>query len=711
MEANHRKVNEIFNVSNKTTVYKIPPYQREYVWDKKNWDFFINDIQDSETVNGESHFLGSIITINDKNSDYIDVVDGQQRLTTISIALIAIRVASKEIKVNEEFEEEFEELRTFTKNQVSIKDKNISKLIPSLQKNDKEQYNAILFQNKILKKNQKYYEIDKNSKIVIAFEYFVKEFKSFSDRKLYEFYEKLNTTVLIEISVSDYNSANRLFETLNNRGQELTPMDLIKNIIFSKLDSKSIESSIDTWNKLVTYVNDAKKQERFLRHFYNAFSYKKEINVLKKKKITNTYIIDAFGEILKKNRSEDIFNDIFEKSKIYGTFDGIFEIRDLKLQNITHLEYSILKDELFELKKIGTAPAYIYLLFLFDNNINQGEIRGAEIIKIVRIIKKYFIRRSLTGIPATNTLDDLFINLIEETIEYLKRKDFTYKLTEIIIGVLQNTKRYATEEQVKKELKGKIYKEHRDLVKFLLIMYENANIAEKEKTKDLWENVVNDKGSLVEYWTIEHILPQKINSKTNWLEMLSSDKKEAKQLHEKYLHTLGNLTLTAYNSKLSNRNFEDKKTLKDNNGNIVGYLSNRNLKLNDNVKNEDKWSYQKIENRTDKMVNILMELLKIEESNYKKENDIKVNKIKPKLSTTKDLFEKKLIEKGDKLYIKKNPTLIAEVIDGKYVLYNGKKMTFNRWGQDVTGWKSIQIYVHAFLEKNNKSLDDLRKKI
>jgi len=711
MEANHRKVNEIFNVSNKTTVYKIPPYQREYVWDKKNWDFFINDIQDSETVNGESHFLGSIITINDKNSDYIDVVDGQQRLTTISIALIAIRVASKEIKVNEEFEEEFEELRTFTKNQVSIKDKNISKLIPSLQKNDKEQYNAILFQNKILKKNQKYYEIDKNSKIVIAFEYFVKEFKSFSDRKLYEFYEKLNTTVLIEISVSDYNSANRLFETLNNRGQELTPMDLIKNIIFSKLDSKSIESSIDTWNKLVTYVNDAKKQERFLRHFYNAFSYKKEINVLKKKKITNTNIIDAFGKILTENKSEEIFNDIFEKSKIYGVFDGIFEITKLKLQNTTSLELERLKNKLFELKKIGTAPAYIYLLFLFDNNINTGKITVVEIIEIVQIIKKYSIRRSLTGIPSTNTLDDLFINLIEETREYLDNKNPTYKLDEIVIGVLQNTKKYATEKQVKSELEDKIYKESRELVKFLLIMYENANVAEKEQTKDLWKNVVNDKGNLVEYWTIEHILPQKINSKTNWLEMLSNDKKEANQLHEKYLHTLGNLTLTAYNSKLSNKSFKDKKTLKDDSGDIVGYLSNRNLKLNDDIKNEDIWSAKEIENRTDKMVAILMELLKIKESTYKKKDDTKVMKNKSKFLSTHDLFEKKLITKGDKLYIKNNPNLIAEVIDGKYVLYNGKKITFNKWGQEVRGWNSIRIYVEAFLEKNNRSLDDLRKEI
>ncbi len=79
-------------------------------------------------------------------------------------------------------------------------------------------------------------------------------------------------------------------------------MDLIKNIIFSKLDDKSIESSIDIWNKLVTYVNDAKKQERFLRHFYNAFSYKKEINILKKKKITNINIIDAFEKILTENK-------------------------------------------------------------------------------------------------------------------------------------------------------------------------------------------------------------------------------------------------------------------------------------------------------------------------------------------------------------------------------------------------------------------------
>jgi uncharacterized protein with ParB-like and HNH nuclease domain len=613
MEANHRTINEIFNVANKTTVYKIPPYQREYVWDKKNWDFFINDIQGSEIVNGESHFLGSIITI--KNSDFIDVIDGQQRLTTISIVLIALRVAS-EGRVNEELKYVFEELRTFTTNQVCIKEKNISKLIPSLQKNDKEQYNAILFENKILSTNQKYYKIDKNSKIVLAFEYFIEKFKLFSDEELCSFYAKLNTTILIEISVSDYNSANRLFETLNNRGQELTAMDLIKNIIFSKLDVQYIESSIDIWNKLVFYVNDAKKQERFLRHFYNAFSYKKAINVLNKKKLTNSSIIDAFEKILKKNKSKDILNDIFEKSKIYGAFDGVFDIKDLKLKNAKPSELEEVKDNLFELKKIGTAPVYSYLLFLFDNNINNGKITVSEIIEAIKIIKKYFIRRSLTGIPSTNTLDDLFINLITKTLEYLADNDSAYELEEIIRYVLQNAKKYATDEQVKKELEGKIYKEHRDLVKILLIMYENNKVAEKEKTKDLWTNITNDKDKLVEYWTIEHILPQKIKETTDWLKMLSKDNTEAKQLHETYLDTFGNLTLTAYNSKLSNRSFKDKKNLTDSDGNIVGYLSGRNLKLNDDIKDKSQWTSHEIETRTKKIVETLMVLLEIEKSTY-----------------------------------------------------------------------------------------------
>lgn len=707
MDANNRKVNELFNATDKNKTYRIPPYQREYVWKIKDWDFFINDIDSSEIDNGESHFLGSIITINDKENKCIDIIDGQQRMTTISLVLTAINHVAINREDSTDLKKKFRNMITYSSDSVAI-DETIPRLIPSLQKNDKENYLALLVKNNLITDCS--HEIDENSNIIKAFNYFVEILEEFSNEKLLTFYDKLNATVLIEISVSDYNSANRLFETLNNRGQELTPMDLIKNIIFSKVKENTIESSMEKWNKLIKYLDKATIQERFLRQFYNAFSFKKEINVLNKKKISASNIIDTFQKILEKNDAKDIFNDIFEKSKIYGIFEGTFPLNKLEFVDFNNHNIKLLEYNLFELKKIGTAPAYVYLLFLINENIESGNISASDIIEIITIIKKYFIRRTLTGVPGTNALDDIFINLIEETISYLNGDIPEYSLPDIVIGVLQNNNKYATDELVIQELNGDIYEEHKDILKMLLVMYENSQVGEKEHTKDLWENVNNNRGKIIEYYTIEHILPQTIDKEKTWIKMLSDNEEKSKELHEQHINKLGNLTLTAYNSNLGNKSFEVKKNKKDEDGKYIGYLSERNLKLNDDIKNEPKWQVGNINNRTTKIATILLDLLKIEASPYKKDKEKKINK-RATLPRMSELFKHNLLKKGDNIYIKNHPNSNAEIIDDKYVLYKNEKMSFNKWGQGITGWKTIQIYVHAYLEKTNLSLHELRGEI
>lgn len=302
---------------------------------------------------------------------------------------------------------------------------------------------------------------------------------------------------------------------------------------------------------------------------------------------------------------------------------------------------------------------------------------------------------------------------MEKTEEYLIDLELQkeYKLKDIIIGTLQqNVKKYASNNSILEELKGDIYIEHKDLVKVLLIMYENYKVALKEKKRDLWDNVMNKNGNPVEAWTIEHILPQKIKNGTNWLEMLSSDEGIANTLYSEYLNKFGNLTLTAYNSNLSNRDFITKKTHKDKDGNLIGYQSPRNLKLNEDIKNQLTWSETEIKERSEKIIKVLYKLLEIEVSSYIKNNQ-KITKKKKKKASTQDMYRKGLIKKGDKISIKNRPNSTAEVIDDKHVNYNGRKLSFNQWGQTATGWKSIQIYAHAYLEENNKMFEELREEI
>ncbi len=164
------------------------------MWDKKNWEFFINDIQDSETVNGESHFLGSIITINDKDSDYIDVVDGQQRLTTISLALIALsKITSEMENIPNEIKNKFYRMCTYISDFVVIEEE-IPRLHPSHQKNDYQNYIALLQEVGLLQNKSQDKKLEQESNINKSYEYFYKRFQSFKLNELMNFYEKLNIT-------------------------------------------------------------------------------------------------------------------------------------------------------------------------------------------------------------------------------------------------------------------------------------------------------------------------------------------------------------------------------------------------------------------------------------------------------------------------------------------------------------------------------------
>ena len=253
------------NNSNQEILYKIPPYQREYAWGKLQWENLFNDLDE----NDEGYFLGSIICItNDDN--VLDVVDGQQRLTTVSILLNVIlnyintynREHPEERILDLAENEEYANSWVTLKKLLYVKNKK-QKLTLSIQNNNNEDYLYVLSRNKLLELQNKPANFG-NRRVSKAYEYFAQRFFDkdendeiiFDIKKVYKYLQKVLSASLVKIEVKDSSSAFILFESINNRGIPLTPIDLIKNSIIGEMEKNGYKKPEDTNEEWQTIIEN-----------------------------------------------------------------------------------------------------------------------------------------------------------------------------------------------------------------------------------------------------------------------------------------------------------------------------------------------------------------------------------------------------------------------------------------------------------------------
>lgn len=278
---------------------------------------------------------------------------------------------------------------------------------------------------------------------------------------------------------------------------------------------------------------------------------------------------------------------------------------------------------MIDLLHIGGAPAYTFLLYLFsEHKDNQELLKNA-----INFLIKYFVRRNLTDIPATRDLDTIFIGLVDFC--EMNKKQLSIR---IIMEYLMNQDRFSNLNLFEEKLTGNIYEENADVVRFILCKIEETHQT-KEIFSDLW--MKDEKNKFV--WTIEHVFPEGDNIPKKWIEMIASgNRDEAEIIKEKWVHKLGNLTLTGYNQNLSNLSFEEKKERKDHNGKDIGYRNG--LYLNRDIVDEINWTENHIRNRTRKLVDEAINLFKtdnegknITSSIEKKDDEINTKKKSKKI--------------------------------------------------------------------------------
>ncbi len=273
----HKKIGELFTPESQTK-YHVPKYQREYIWTTENWELLFNDI--AEEVDND-HYLGTIITINssaDSENPDLEIIDGQQRLTTISLLFCAIYKRLKELNSEED---SFIANRVNLKNRILVYNSKTPRLVLSSQNNNDSDYKALLNEISL-------YEMAKkpanhgNRRIVKANRYFQDRISDFNIDQLQDFQNRLYNSTLVKIEVASHSDAFTLFESLNNRGVPLSAIDIIKNKALSELEKiqkNSIDIAFDSWQLIIENLPDYDDQERYLRHFYNAFRYKENVKV------------------------------------------------------------------------------------------------------------------------------------------------------------------------------------------------------------------------------------------------------------------------------------------------------------------------------------------------------------------------------------------------------------------------------------------------
>ena len=547
--------------------YHVPKYQREYTWGKADWERLILDIEE----NDPGYFMGSIICVKDASNlspgeeQIYEVIDGQQRLTTLSLLIMAVFEKLKAQEETIEFSEpedkdDFQHTLTSLRNKLVKRKTNYNngerggfqfgkamyflRVQPSSQNHNLDDYLFLLSSIGLTRKQEKprYCGVRSMQK---ALRFFQQNTSEDCD-ELLALVHKINQLMFVMISVDTHADAFTLFETLNNRGVPLSAVDIVKNKMLAEMDrnhSVNIDESYERWQELISSIPSASDQERFLRQFYNAFRWKPEIRVEGIPRAVKSKIISIYENLIMRD-TPYLFTELCSGAEIYGRLIAPQE----------NGYPGNLRSALVDLEHVNASPAYLILLYLFSlpDGVLQGE---GSLVKAVDLLVKYYVRRNVTDFPATRRLDQLHMELVEKCQREVEK---TGHLTfDFFSSVLLASNQISPLDEFTSALNGGIYAQNRSITRFLLIKLDEI-YKTREYVTDLWAK--NERGVYV--WTVEHILPQTEKISPEWIQMIGNgDEDVAKAIHERHVHCLGNLTLSGYNSKLATSPFAEKQAL------------------------------------------------------------------------------------------------------------------------------------------------------
>ena len=537
--------------------YAIPVYQRNYEWSSEQCIKLFEDIVNAYKKD-KTHFCGSVVRapLSEHGGihQYI-VIDGQQRLTTIYLLLKAMMDCSYKESEKELIQEALYNVDKFDKYKIDTASK--LKLKPI--KSDNNQL--------LLLMDNKKDEIDQSTGIWKNYDLFCQLVKSELENGLSikEIYKGIEKLIIAKISLQPEDNPQEIFERINSTGVPLSLSDKIRNfVLMTDKDQERLYE--EYWLKTENLVSKDQMNSFFLDYL--------NMQVEGFLKEDNAY--DSFKTMFTDRRliNEDVLKEILHYDDFYHTF----MYGDSK--------YSRKTNELLKgLRKLNQTTVYLFLFRVFDDyNCETPKLSQNELEKVLQFLLNYSIRRLVCEI-GSNSLRGLYKTLYSRVFSCESNKNNYYD--SIVSFFMQLTSRDAlpTDNEFKTALKTNNLYRKNALCKYLLTAIENRG---KEKVS----------GNL----TIEHILPQNKNLSPVWKEMLGDNWAD---IQEKYIHTLGNLTLTGYNSELGDKPFAKKKEMLSN-------VDSKTVRLYSFVKKCDVWNEETINQRAEILAKDILDLFSIE---------------------------------------------------------------------------------------------------
>lgn len=576
MKANETKVDK-FLATNETT-FAIPVYQRNYDWNLvqcKQLLFDIIETGKNEKVN--AHFIGSIVYVHDdvytaSGLTELTIIDGQQRLTTITLIFIALYRLAQQLEnptlvsrihktyLINEFAPEAEKLK------LKPTDNNKEALRHILNSSEGEEFNGY-------------------SRIIENFNFF----KSHINKENFDTVLRgLNKLIFVDIALDrQKDNPQRIFESLNSTGLELSQADLIRNYILMGLSRTNQEKIYKSyWEVIEKNAKDEILNKSRVSDFIRDYL------TLINKEIPNK------GEVYVKFKSQYPTTTIDELENVLADLKSLVKYYNKLINPKNEIDKDI-RTQLEYINRLEINVAFPFLMKVYEDYSNSI-IDKPTFISVLNLVQSYTWRRFILGLP-TNALNKIFMGLYYH--KDFKKEDYLSSIQKILLK-LSRVQRFPRNAEVINALKEKdVYNIKPKNRIYLLDRLENFNNS---------EHVVIEGNSDI---TIEHIFPQ--NPDPKWKIELGQE--EYNFIKENYLNTIGNLTLSGNNGKLGNKPFIEKRDMNID-GKEQGYKFSR-LWLNRDLKEKEKWNKEEIEKRANKISERFMKIWEMPEIEIEQESD------------------------------------------------------------------------------------------
>ena len=575
-------------------VFEIPEFQRPYTWKTVNAQEYLKDLEECVST-GKGHYFGTVVQVEDEDGDdAYSIIDGQQRVTTSLLLIVSIyHLVKKDPALLGEGETTTEDILD-------------NYLINKNRKNNRIKLRTVTTDNEILQhifdSNGDASELsdkDKLSNLYTVYSVFREYFSKKEDLSKYINGLRHFKIVSITLEQGDDNP-QRVFESINSTGEPLSDGDKIRNFSLM-LNSKDSRTHVyqEYWKPLERTLTDVNRDNitDFFRYYLIS---KRQANV----KLPEVYSAfkDEFENAVGKEQSrealDEFYGDIKRSLRFYKLL-RLIDTNQINKNNEEWSQYTGIAETIFKMRYIRVdlyIPFAISVLAYHDD----GDLTDEQLIDVFKLIESYFSRRIIVNFYTTS-VDRLMSSLHKQTLNYIKRDpsaDYVDVLKYIILNETGQT-RIPNDIEYEKAIRTyPFYEQHGGNIRsYVLSALDSSNKEAKSTLRLIAEDNID--------LTVEHVMPQTL-SRDEWREMLGSD---YERIHNEYLHTLANLTLTGYNSDYSNRPYQEKMVLETKNkktGEIkqVGFRFSP-LPMNKWIAAHDVWDEDVLMERREMWVNKL----------------------------------------------------------------------------------------------------------